>query len=200
MDLHGVEHVQLNALGGADTITVNDLTGTDVNQIAIDLGSPPGSGSGDGQVDTVVINATAGADVITLTDNNGVVTVSGLAETITITGFDPTDKIVINGLGGDDVIQASGLGTAMQLTANGGDGRRRPDRKCRKRHTDRRRGRRRPDWWSGTGHPGRRSRQQHPAARCRNPTACRYHIYTRGAGSGPDLGSIICAIQRQQSD
>ena len=28
MDLHGVEHIQLNALGGADTITVNDLTGT----------------------------------------------------------------------------------------------------------------------------------------------------------------------------
>jgi Ca2+-binding RTX toxin-like protein len=48
--------------------------------------------------------------------------VSGLGETITIMGFEPTDKIVINGLGGDDVIQASGLGTAMQLTANGGDG------------------------------------------------------------------------------
>jgi Ca2+-binding RTX toxin-like protein len=122
MDLNGVEHIQLNALGGADTITVNDLTGTDVNQIAIDLGTPPGSGGGDGQTDTVIINGTAGADVITLTDNNGVVTVSGLGETITITGFEPTDKIVINGLGGDDVIQASGLGTAMQLTANGGDG------------------------------------------------------------------------------
>ena len=37
MDLNGVEHIQLNALGGADTITVNDLTGTDVTQVAIDL-------------------------------------------------------------------------------------------------------------------------------------------------------------------
>ncbi len=43
MDLNGVEHIQLNALGGADTITVNDLTGTDVKQVAIDLGAPPGS-------------------------------------------------------------------------------------------------------------------------------------------------------------
>src|SRR6202040_510459 len=29
MDLNGVENIQVNALGGADTITVNDLTGTD---------------------------------------------------------------------------------------------------------------------------------------------------------------------------
>ena len=42
MDLNGVEHIQFNALGGADTITVNDLTGTDVNQVAIDLGIAAG--------------------------------------------------------------------------------------------------------------------------------------------------------------
>ena len=39
MDLNSVEHIQLNALGGADTITVNDLTGTGVTQVAIDLGA-----------------------------------------------------------------------------------------------------------------------------------------------------------------
>jgi hypothetical protein len=43
MDLNGVEHIEVNARGGADTITVNDLTGTDVNQVAIDLGAQPGS-------------------------------------------------------------------------------------------------------------------------------------------------------------
>ena len=30
MDLNGVEQVNVVALGGADTITINDLTGTDV--------------------------------------------------------------------------------------------------------------------------------------------------------------------------
>jgi Ca2+-binding RTX toxin-like protein len=55
-------------------------------------------------------------------NNNGVVTVSGLGEDITISNFDANDRIVIKGLGGDDVIEASGLGTAMQLTADGGDG------------------------------------------------------------------------------
>ena len=68
-----------------------------------------------------MINATAGDDVITVTNDGGLVTVSGLAAKVTISGFEANDRIVINGLGGDDVIQASGL-TGMQLTANGGDG------------------------------------------------------------------------------
>ena len=40
---------------------------------------------------------------------------------MTISNFDTNDRIVINGLGGDDAIVASGL-TGMQLTVNGGDG------------------------------------------------------------------------------
>ena len=118
MDLDNVETIDLNALGGADTITVEDLSKTDVRQVNVDLGV---NGAADGQADTVVINATNGADNIVVTNNNGVVTVSGLATTVTISHFDANDRIVINGLGGDDVIEASGL-TGMQLTANGGDG------------------------------------------------------------------------------
>jgi Ca2+-binding RTX toxin-like protein len=42
---------------------------------------------------------------------------------MTISGFDPNvDRIVINGLGGDDVINASGLAANVLFTANGGDG------------------------------------------------------------------------------
>jgi Ca2+-binding RTX toxin-like protein len=123
MDINSVERVNLVALGGADTITVDDLSGTAVKQVNVDLSATPGSGTGDGQADTVVINGTNGNDVITLTETNGVLTVSGLPETVTITGFDPTlDRIVINGLGGDDVINASGLPANVLFTANGGDG------------------------------------------------------------------------------
>ena len=49
------------------------------------------------------------------------ITVSGLAATVTISGFEATDQLVINGLGGDDVITASGL-IGIHLTADGGDG------------------------------------------------------------------------------
>ena len=45
-----------------------------------------------------------------------------LAATVTISNFDAIDHIIVNGLGGDDVIDASALGTSMLLTADGGDG------------------------------------------------------------------------------
>ena len=41
MDLNGVENIQLTARGGADNIAVNDLSKTDVKQVAIDLASTP---------------------------------------------------------------------------------------------------------------------------------------------------------------
>ena len=37
MDTRGVEQVDVPALGGADTITVNDLTATDVSAVNADL-------------------------------------------------------------------------------------------------------------------------------------------------------------------
>jgi Ca2+-binding RTX toxin-like protein len=120
MDVNGTETIDFRALDGADTITVNDLTGTDVNQVKIDL-AKAGGGGGDGAVDTVVINATDGNDVITIVNDDGVIRVLGLASEVTISNFEATDRLVIKGLGGDDVIDASGL-IGMQLTADGGDG------------------------------------------------------------------------------
>ncbi len=129
MDVNGTETLDVNARGGADTVTVNDLTGTDVNQVNINLsGTGAPDGAPDGAVDTIQINATNDDDVITINNvGNGVVNVhmldeaTGVTRDVTISNFDATDKIVINGLGGDDVINATGL-TGMQLTANGGDG------------------------------------------------------------------------------
>lgn len=118
MDLNSVEHINVASFGGADTITVNDLAGTGVSQVALDLGNTADQNS----PDTVVINATNGSDVINVIDDNGVVKISGLAEDVTISNFNANDKIVINGLSGDDIINAIGLGSAMQLVANGGDG------------------------------------------------------------------------------
>ena len=113
--------------------------------------------------DTVVINGTEGSDAITISTNNGVVTVTGLAETVTISNFDSNDHLVINGLGGDDVIMATGL-TGMQLIANGGDGDDVADRQRRRRHPAWRCRRRRPDRRSGSGRPrpGNRQRRRHP--------------------------------------
>jgi Ca2+-binding RTX toxin-like protein len=123
MDLNSIETIDVAALGGADTLTVNDLSGTGVKNVNIDLASPPGSGAGDGQADMIVINATGGADNISVSSVGGVITVSGLTETIRITGAEAAnDRLVINGLGGDDVIDATGLAGGIQLTEDGGNG------------------------------------------------------------------------------
>jgi Ca2+-binding RTX toxin-like protein len=122
MDLNDTETINFNAKGGADRITVNDLSGTDISEVNIDLAGVPGSG--DGQPDTIVINATSGDDVIVIAGDASGVTISGLGYTVNITGFEAAnDRIVINGLAGNDVIEASGLAAgAIQLTASGGDG------------------------------------------------------------------------------
>src|SRR5262249_28866136 len=56
MDTHQVERVDFNALGGADTVTVNDLARTDVQNVNVDLAGSLGGTSGDGQTDRVVVN------------------------------------------------------------------------------------------------------------------------------------------------
>jgi Ca2+-binding RTX toxin-like protein len=122
MDLNGVEQINFKALGGADTITINDMSGTDVKQVNIDLAAS--NGLGDGAADTIVINATSGDDVVVVAGDSGGVSVLGLATQINITGFEANlDRIVINTGAGDDVVQASGLAAGtIQFTANGGDG------------------------------------------------------------------------------
>jgi hypothetical protein len=93
IDLTSVERIQFEAQGqNANNITINDLTGTSVKQVAIDL-VPDG---GDGQADTVNIFSTNGHP-ITVADNNGVVTVSGLASDVTISNFAADDQLFING-------------------------------------------------------------------------------------------------------
>jgi Ca2+-binding RTX toxin-like protein len=123
MDLNDVETIDFNALGGADRIVVNDLSATDVSLVNIDLGLA--NGAGDGAADVVTVNATNGDDVILLSiDQNGALVIDGLASRIVIEHFEfANDQVVINGLGGADVIEASGVGAnGPQLTLDGGDG------------------------------------------------------------------------------
>ena len=42
MDLNDVERIDVRALGGTDTVTVGDMSGTDLQQVRIDLGGDRG--------------------------------------------------------------------------------------------------------------------------------------------------------------
>jgi Ca2+-binding RTX toxin-like protein len=121
MDTAGVERADFNALGGADLVTVNDLTGTDVSSVNVDLAGTLGGATGDGQPDRVVVNATNNDDTIKVSGDATEVTAKGLAPTVAI--FDPeaaNDRLEINTLAGTDTVDSSGLAAgAIQLFVDG---------------------------------------------------------------------------------
>jgi Ca2+-binding RTX toxin-like protein len=109
MDLDDVEAIDFNALGGADNMVVNDLSGTDTTDVLFELAATLGGFDGDGAVDAVVVNGTNGNDTISVSRTDGNVVVSGLPATVRIGASEATDTLTVNGLGGDDTFDASGL-------------------------------------------------------------------------------------------
>jgi Ca2+-binding RTX toxin-like protein len=120
MDLNDVEGIDFNALGGADTIVVNDLSGTDVTEINLNLTEAANVAG----ADTVIVQGTNDDDVALVVGDASGVSVLGLAAQINITGSNAAnDRLTVNALSGDDVVEASGLAAgAIQLTADGGNG------------------------------------------------------------------------------
>jgi hypothetical protein len=101
MDVNGVEQVNVVALGGADNITVNDLSHTNVTDVNIDLAGTAGSGTGDGQADTVIVNGTAAADAITISGSGSTAVVAGLSAKVHVTNAeDANDSLRVFGQGG----------------------------------------------------------------------------------------------------
>ena len=122
MDLHGMESVNIRALGSADNIAVHDLTGTDVTQVNVDLAAF--DGTGDGAADQVAVDGTSGADTVVVTGAAGAASVTGLAAEVNLTGAEAAlDSLQVNLGGGNDVFDASGLAAdVVHLTVNGGAG------------------------------------------------------------------------------
>jgi Ca2+-binding RTX toxin-like protein len=122
MDLDDLETIDAKALGGADTVTVNDLSGTDVTGVVADLKAV--GGGDDIAADNVIANATNGDDVAIVAGSGTSASVLGLAARVDILGGVPAnDRLTVNALSGDDVVDASGLAaSALQLTVDGGNG------------------------------------------------------------------------------
>jgi Ca2+-binding RTX toxin-like protein len=121
MDTAGVEQVDFNALGGADVATVNDLSGTDVRSVKIDLAGTAGGAAGDAAADRVVVNGTAGDDSIAVKGNAADMSVKGLAPLVEVTHAEAAnDRLEINTLAGTDTVDSSGLAAgAIQLFVDG---------------------------------------------------------------------------------
>jgi hemolysin type calcium-binding protein len=103
MDFDGIEHVAIRALGSTDTVTVDDLAGTGVENVDVDLSAS--LGGGDGVPDSVVVNGTDRRDVLEVTRSGEQIAVAGLAAEIRITGSEGlNDTLRIQTLDGDDEV------------------------------------------------------------------------------------------------
>src|SRR5262249_40458148 len=116
LNLVGIETVDVNANGGADTITVGDLSATAVTAVNLDLGP-----AGDGAADAVIVNGTDGNDTINL--QFAPVAVTGLHAQVTLANAGFADSLTINAGGGDDTVNAATtVAFGFKLTENGAAG------------------------------------------------------------------------------
>ena len=122
MDLNDVESIVAKAFGGTDNVVVNDLSGTDVTTVTTDLAAQ--GGGNDGAADNVVAAATNGDDAAVISGTGPNAQVSGLPALVTVSGaVAGSDRLTVNGLAGDDVLDATGLAAnSALLTLDGGDG------------------------------------------------------------------------------
>lgn len=123
MDLNEVERLDVHAAGSTDTIIVNDLTGTDLANVFAHLAGTIGGTSGDAAMDNVIVNGTTGDDAVVVSGTANEVIVSGFFALVTVTRSEVViDRLAINLLAGNDVLDASALADGIiSLIADGGD-------------------------------------------------------------------------------
>jgi hypothetical protein len=106
MDLNGIEQANVRTLGGADNITVGDLTGTGLKTANVDLNGF--DGDGDGSADTVTLNGSDKAERVHVDRMGAQVVTTGLAAQTAITGSEAANDVLrVNTLGGPDDVQVA---------------------------------------------------------------------------------------------
>ena len=121
MDTAGVETVDFNALGGADTVTVNDLTGTDVTTSTSTSPAPSAAATATASPTKSSSTPPTATTRSTSAETRGAVKVSGLAPTVGILHPEARDdRLEVNTLAGTDTVDSDGLAAgAIQLFVDG---------------------------------------------------------------------------------
>jgi RTX calcium-binding nonapeptide repeat (4 copies) len=119
MDVNDTEQIDLHALGGSDTLTVDDIDRSALREIDADLGS-------DTVNDSVVVNGSQANDAFSIDAASGAVQVNraGAAST-RISGITPeqfgslVDTLEVDGLGGADTFAVgAGVNNLIELTTS----------------------------------------------------------------------------------
>jgi Ca2+-binding RTX toxin-like protein len=119
--LAGVERFDLPARGGADTATVNDLSGAGLDRLNIDLGP--------GENDVVNVNGSSAANELRV---GGAIDISGVgafvrlsraeaaSDKLNLNGGAGADRIVVEGTGGNDTMSVAPAAVAGHIAVSGG--------------------------------------------------------------------------------
>ena len=121
MDVNGVERVTWNAAGGADSTIVNNLAGTAVTEVNVNLAGALGGTTGDALVDVITLNGTAAPNTFNIAANAGAVEAGGLGALVRVVNAEGSNDVInIVGVGGDTVnINGSPLADTMTVAAVG---------------------------------------------------------------------------------
>ncbi len=119
MDLNDVERIEFHALGGADQVRINDLAGTDVAQVAVDLAETTDA------ADTVLLQGRANGSTFSFSSSGEDLLARGVGADVTVSNAGSLDHVAavgtagvvdtfaINGAAGVDAIHLSANGTQV---------------------------------------------------------------------------------------
>ena len=109
MDVNDLEKIDVRALGGADSVVVNDLSGTGLGEVKADLSAAVGGASGDNAIDSVTMHGTNGDDVAVLASQGPDTQIANLSTTVTVAFAEAHDTVAVATNAGDDVVDATGV-------------------------------------------------------------------------------------------
>jgi Ca2+-binding RTX toxin-like protein len=121
--LDELEVLRLRASGGADTVTVHDVSGTDLTDVEANLAVVQ-TGLPDGLRDTVRVEGTPADDTVRATGTVGFQQVNGAGPRISLLGADsaPVDRISFAAGAGNDLVDASQLAAPAGVVIDGANG------------------------------------------------------------------------------
>jgi Ca2+-binding RTX toxin-like protein len=117
LQVSSVESLSFFSFGGKDSVTISDMSGLGVKRVDVSLFD-----FGIADQDTLRIEGTADDDTFKLTTENGALVIDGPQGKVVVTGHSAEDRIEIDGLGGNDTIDASALPANIRVTLIGGAG------------------------------------------------------------------------------
>jgi Ca2+-binding RTX toxin-like protein len=105
MDLGDVERLDIMPATGADTMRVEDLSGTDTEVVSFELAPFRGTTASDGAADSVLVQGTNGTDAISVNAGGQQVRTTGTPAAVEVTRADPAvDTLHIDTRLGNDLV------------------------------------------------------------------------------------------------